>query len=659
MKVLVVSVLLTFCMPCFLCAQEVKTTTSLWQQYLDDLSELDDFEGQTWEEYEDVLHQLAEHPININTATTDDLQRIPFLTAQQIEDIEAYIYQYGALKSLGELAMIESISWYQRRLLGCFVYAGEVKKRSFPTLQQIARYGKHEVMGMMKIPLYERKGDADGSYLGSKYKHWIRYQFHYSDRVKLGFTGSKDAGEPFFTKGNGAGYDFYSFYFQIRKWGRLKNLTIGRYRLHEGMGLILNNDFSYGKLSTLSALGRNSNVIRVHSSRYAANYLQGVAATVTIAPRLDLTGFVSYRKIDATLKNGGIQTILQTGLHRTVKEMAKKDVASAFLAGGNIHWRTGGFHVGATGFYNSFSLPLTPNRNLLYKRFAPVGSAFWNASIDYGYVSSKWVMQGETATGSCGTVATVNAMSYVFSHRFSLVALQRFYPYRYYSLYANAFSDGTDVQDESGVYVGVNWAPTDRWNVTAYTDVAYFAWPKFGTSSSTHSWDNLISVTFRPTNRLFLNTRYRYKNKQDVQTQRIRLTATYGGHSWSSRTQCDVSGVSEATERSYGWMACQQLSYSCRWLRLSGMVGYFHTDDYASRIYASEPTLLYGTHFSSFFGQGMRCVLMARTDVGHHLTALCKWGGTKYFDRNHISSGLQQIDGSMQADVEIQVKWKW
>lgn len=512
---------------------------------------------------------------------------------------------------------------------------------------------------MMKIPLYERKGDVDGSYLGSKYKHWIRYQFHYSDRVKLGFTGSKDAGEPFFTKGNGAGYDFYSFYFQIRKWGRLKNLTIGRYRLHEGMGLILNNDFSYGKLSTLSALGRNSNVIRVHSSRYAANYLQGAAATVTIAPRLDLTGFVSYRKIDATLKNGGIQTILQTGLHRTDKEMAKKDVASTFLAGGNINWRTGGFHVGATGFYNSFSLPLTPNRNLLYKRFAPVGSAFWNASIDYGYVSPKWVMQGETATGSCGTVATVNAMSYVFSHRFSLVALQRFYPYRYYSLYANAFSDGTDVQDESGVYIGCNWSPTDKWNVTAYTDVAYFAWPKFGTSSSTHSWDNLISVTFRPTNRLSLNTRYRYKDKQDVQTQRIRLTASYGGHSWSSRTQCDVSGVSEATERSFGWMACQQLSYSCRWLRLSGMVGYFHTDDYASRIYASEPTLLYGTHFSSFFGQGMRCVLMARTDVGHHLTALCKWGGTKYFDRNHISSGLQQIDGSMQADVEIQVKWKW
>ena len=227
----------------------------------------------------------------------------------------------------------------------------------------------------------------------------------------MGFTGSKDAGEPFMSKGNGAGYDFYSFYLQIRGWGRLKNLTLGRYRLHEGMGLILNNDFSFGKLSTLSALGRNSNVIRAHSSRYAANYLQGAAATVTVVRGLDVTGFVSYRKIDATLKDGGIQTILTSGLHRTASEMAKKDVASAFLAGGNVSYRRGALHVGDTGFYNSFSLPLTPNRKLLYKRFAPVGSAFWNASVDYSYVSPRLVVQGETATGSCGVVATVNAMS--------------------------------------------------------------------------------------------------------------------------------------------------------------------------------------------------------------------------------------------------------
>ena len=341
-------------MPVMVLAQKEITAATPWQQYLDQLSDVEDFEDQSWEEYEDVLNELAEHPININTATTEDLQRLPFLTAQQIEDIEAYIYRYGAMKSLGELAMINGMSWALRQLLTCFVYVGEVKTRSFPSLRQIAKYGKHELMGMVKVPLYERKGDADGSYMGSRYKHWLRYQFRYSDKVKMGFTGSKDAGEPFMSKGNGAGYDFYSFYLQIRGWGRLKNLTLGRYRLHEGLGLILNNDFSFGKLSTLSALGRNSNVIRAHSSRYAANYLQGAAATVTVVRGLDVTGFVSYRKIDATLKDGGIQTILTSGLHRTASEMAKKDVASAFLAGGNVSYRRGRSACGSHRFLQLF-----------------------------------------------------------------------------------------------------------------------------------------------------------------------------------------------------------------------------------------------------------------------------------------------------------------
>ena len=629
-----------------------------WQQYLDDLSATEDFESQSWADYEDVLDEYAEHPMNINTATTEDLQRLPFLSARQIEDIEAYVYQYGEMKSLGELAMIPSISWYQRQLLGYFVYAGKVEKRQFPTLGQIAKYGKHEAVGMVKVPFYERKGDADGSYLGGRYKHWLRYQFRYGDYVKLGVLGSQDAGEPFFAKGNGAGYDYYSFYLQIRKWGRLKNLTLGRYRLHEGMGLILNNDFSMGKVSMLSSLCRNSQVIRVHSSRYAANYLQGAAATIALSHHFDLTAFVSYRTIDATIKDGGIRTLLTSGLHRTALEMEKKDVASTFLVGGNVSYRLGAFHVGTTAFYHSFSKPLVPNRQLLYKRYAPVGANFWNASIDYGYVSHRLSVQGETATGSCGAVATVNAMSYALTERLSLIALQRFYPYRYYALYANAFSEGTDVQDESGVYVGANWSPTDKWNLTAYTDVAYFAWPKFGTTGSTHSWDNLLSVVFRPSAILTLGGRYRYKDKQGTSTQRARLYAVYATTAWNGKTQVDASYVSDKTT-SLGWMASQQAGYVHRWLRLNAIVGYFHTADYASRVYVYEPTVLYGSSWCSCSGQGMRYVLMARADVGKHLVGIAKLGGTSYFDRDHISSGLQQIDGSSQVDLEIQVKWKW
>ena len=499
-----------------------------WQQLLSELSETEDFEHTSWEDYEEDLEEWAQHPINLNAATREEMERLPFLTPSQVEDIQAYVYRYGGMKSMTELTLIPSISWYQRQLMEHFFYVdADQKKSDFPSIRKIIKYGKHEAMGMLKVPFYDRKGDANG-YLGYKYKHWLRYQFKYGDYVKLGVVGSQDAGEPFGAGKNNLGYDFYSFYLQVKKLGRWKNITLGRYRLHEGLGLILNNDFSFGKLSVLSSLGSASNRIRVHSSRSSVNYLQGAAATYTLLKGLDLTAFFSYRKIDATLSDqGGIRTIMKTGLHRTVKEIAKQNIASNTLMGGNINYRNQGWHVGATGFYTSFSLPLTPDQSQLYKRFAPQGNNFWNASVDYGYVSHRWTIAGETATGNSGAIATLNAASYLLTDHFSLLALQRFYSARYYSLFSNSFSEGSDVQDENGAYLGFTWIPAHRWSITGYSDFAYFVWPKYHTKQSTQCWDHLLNILYQPNKSWTLGTRLRYKEKAGTTTGRWRLYATF------------------------------------------------------------------------------------------------------------------------------------
>ena len=631
-----------------------RTDARPWQQYVEQLCEQDELENVDWEIYEDILGEYAEHPLNLNVATKEDLEQFPFLSAQQIEDILAYIYQYGPMKSLGELAMIESIDWYQRRLLCCFVYVGEVKKRSFPTFSQILKYGKHELVGAVKIPFYEREGDRDG-YLGYPYKHWLRYQFHQGDYVRMGFVASQDAGEPFFSGKNSLGYDFYSYYLQIRKWGRLRNLTLGKYRLREGMGLVLNNDFGFGKLSMLSSLGRMGTSIRAHSSRYAANYLQGVAATVNVVKNIDVTAFFSYRKIDATVKNDSISTVVTTGMHRTEKEIEKQDAASAFLAGGNVHYSSNGWHLGATGIYYGYSLPLHPNKSQLYKRYAPEGKTFWNASIDYGYISRRLTLQGEMATGDCGVLATIHTASYLFSELFSLLALYRFYPYRYHALYGNSFSVGGDVQDESGLYVGGQWTPTPKWKIEAYGDVAYFAWPKYHTTGSTYSQDYGMNVLFSPSARLLVGARYQYKRKVDVVTQRMRFSCSTVGKTWNSKTQVDVSMVTE----SKGYMVSETFGWQHKWMRLRALFGYFHTQGYDSRVYIYEPGLLYAMSLGSYYGKGFRYMLVARMEMGKRLLGILKVGTTDYLDRDHISSGLQQIDHSSQTDLEVQVKWKF
>ena len=45
-------------MPVMVLAQKEITAATPWQQYLDQLSDVEDFEDQSWEEYEDVLNEL-------------------------------------------------------------------------------------------------------------------------------------------------------------------------------------------------------------------------------------------------------------------------------------------------------------------------------------------------------------------------------------------------------------------------------------------------------------------------------------------------------------------------------------------------------------------------------------------------------------------------
>ena len=172
-----------------------------WEQYLYQLSGIEDIESETLETYFDLLCDLENNPININTATRNELEQIPFLTAKDVEDISEYLYMYGPMKSLGELAMIKNLDYFKRRLLFYFTYAGEIKTKKFPSIKNIFKYGKHNIIGTVKVPFYTRKGDKDG-YLGYQYKHSIRYDFTYGDYVKLGFIGAQDAGEPFFAGKN-------------------------------------------------------------------------------------------------------------------------------------------------------------------------------------------------------------------------------------------------------------------------------------------------------------------------------------------------------------------------------------------------------------------------------------------------------------------------
>ena len=108
----------------FWLALGVNAQTRPWEAYLNEVMTQEDMASASWEQTYDLLCELEEHPMDINQVTREQLEELPFLSAQQIEGIVEYLWRYGRMESLSELAMVRELDYAQRRLLSFFVYVG-------------------------------------------------------------------------------------------------------------------------------------------------------------------------------------------------------------------------------------------------------------------------------------------------------------------------------------------------------------------------------------------------------------------------------------------------------------------------------------------------------------------------------------------------------
>ena len=101
-----------------------------WQESLREWLTAEDMEESYGEELLEQLEERAQTPINLNQTSREELEALPFLTAQQVEDIVEYLDRYKPVRSLSELQMVRGLDYHTRRLLQHFVVAGEERKPS-------------------------------------------------------------------------------------------------------------------------------------------------------------------------------------------------------------------------------------------------------------------------------------------------------------------------------------------------------------------------------------------------------------------------------------------------------------------------------------------------------------------------------------------------
>lgn len=640
-----------------------------WREVLHEWLTAEDMEDSYSTELMEQLEELALTPINLNQTCQEELETLPFLTAQQVEALVEYIDRYHPLRSLSELQMIRALDYHTRRLLQFFVVIGEERKPSFwPTAEDLLKKGKHRLTASIKVPFYEREGDRSG-YLGYRYRHDVRYQYTFVNRIKAGITAAQDAGEPFFSNKNSMGYDQYNYYVQLRDFGFLKELNLGHYRVQMGLGLIMNTRFQLGKQAMLQTMGRSQHTLSAHSSRSAGDHLQGLAATLQLAKQWHLTVFASHQSIDATLNDdGSARTLIYSGYHRTPTELVKKHNTQVTDLGGTIGWQQGTLYINANVAYTHYNRPLCPQQNASYRTYAAQGNNFLNMSMDYGWNNHRWAFSGETALSKNGALALIHTVNCRVSNPLSLMLLHRYYDKRYTAQHANSFREGSSIQNEHGIYLGSTWQPSYSWHIQGYLDYAHFDWPRYQVSAKSDAFDALLSI--RHTGKKWTwSTRYRIHIRQhdddskkriiNQTNHRIRL-----GIDWTPsqqltlHTQGDGVLTREAGSSSRGAMVSQQVRWHSQWLQLTGTAAWFRSDNYDSRLYQYEPSLLNDFSFPAYYGHGIHYAMIAKADIGTHLELAAKLGVTNYFDRSTIGTGLQEISRSSMADLLLQLNIK-
>lgn len=663
----------------FLLTATTVAKAQTWQQVYDEvMSDAESYadESTALDSYE-LLEQLASNPINLNSATRDELEQMPFLSAQQVMDIEEYLYRYGPMRSLGELRMIRSLDYQQIRLLPFFVYVTD-ESDTLSTSYSTPRDVKNTLSATLRVPFYRRAGDRNG-YLGYPLRHTLRYELTYGKHWRAGLVGAQDAGEPFFADKNKWGYDAYSYYVQLRQMGRIENLVVGKFRITTGMGLAMGQSFQLGKLATLQNGGRSVSILRPHTSRSEADYLQGAAATIALLqgskrladrPELSLTAFASYRPVDATLNaDSAAQTIITSGYHRTPTEMAKKNNTHMTTGGAHLMFHRGALRLGATTVFTRLDRPLLPQRQTLYRRHFAHGQHFFNTSIDYAYTHHRFALSGETATDGHKHLATLNTASLRATDRLTLLLLQRFYSYRYTTLHGHSFGQGgSRVQNESGLYLGATWTPLRHLQIQGYADYAYHPWAQYQVSAAASDVDMMLQTVWHQKHwTLTARHQSRMRKKDDKgktktlthnDDHRERLSVAWQNGPWALKTQVDMTHHTVTSTES-GWLLSQQAVFSKPWLSISAMAAYFDTDSYQSRIYAYERQLQHEISFPSYYGQGMRLALMASANLTAQLRLSARIGYTDYLDRTTIGSGLQLIPHSHATDLDMQLRWKF
>ncbi|MBL4587553.1 MAG: helix-hairpin-helix domain-containing protein [Flavobacteriales bacterium] len=644
----------------------------------------------------DELLYFSEHPINLNTASYEDLEALYVLDDISINNLLKHIDENGKLLNIFELQGIDGFDLATIRKVEPFIKVSNDPDAASFSFKDLFKEGEHEIILRYQQVIEQQEGysgiedsllaqNPNRRYLGSPQKYYARYRFKYSNKVSWGITMEKDAGEEFFKGSAKQGFDFYSAHLFVRNIGVVKAAGIGDFQAQFGQGLVLWSGLGFGKSADGISIKRSGRGLREYTSVDENRFLRGAGTTLKFG-KMEVTAFGSYKPIDANVSEVDtlseeaqtVSSIFSGGLHRTPSELENRKSITETIYGGNITYRSRRLTVGFTGVGYQFSTALQRSANL-YNFYELEGKQNSNFGIDYSLVWRNFHFFGETAMSQNLGVATTNGLFMTLDPKVTITVMMRYLQPKYQALYANAVTENSRTNNETGYYIGFNINPFKGWYLHGFFDLFKFPWLRFQVNGSSFGYETIAQLVYRPSRNFEAYFRFRTKNKQlnesaafstepirgieDELRTYYRFNLTYSlSKEIKLRNRVEYSRYKRGDrDAEQGFMIYQDIIYKPLNfpLSFSARLAYFDTESYNTRIYTYENDVLYAYSFPAYYYRGMRAYITLRYRIIRGIDVWFRISNLFYSNRDEIGSGLETVSGKQRTDVKVQFRFKF
>ncbi|RZL32655.1 MAG: helix-hairpin-helix domain-containing protein, partial [Pedobacter sp.] len=614
----------------------------------------------------EVLTRLRKHPINLNKTTPDELKIIVFLSPLQISNLFAHIKENGHLVDVLELQTVEGFDVKTVQNLLPFVTLNTATEYEKFTFKHIFSAGDNDLIMRYAQTLQTQKGFTDlpgNRYLGSPERFQTRYRYHYGTIISASLTFDKDAGEKFISKP----FDFFSGNIALFKLGKVKRLVVGDYTLQFGQGLTMWSGFAFGKGPDVTSVAKKDLGLRPYTSANEYSFLRGASATINLFKNIDLTPFVSFRKLDASQDldiDGNLvqSTINQTGLHRTPTEISNKNSLGQQVYGAVIQYNKNELGFGAITYHSQFGNSFI-TQTALYDKFSFTGKKLTNIGAFYNYTYKNIYFFGEVGKSINSGFAYLNGALISLTPIISASITHRNYAKDYHNFFNQGLAEASEAVNERGLFTGLNITPNKKWTFSIYGDYFQFPWLKFRIDAPSNGYEILSQAIYTPTKTFKILARFKTENKQqntdlevpisfldDVKKENYRFEVNWQlNKKWSFQNRAEVSQYKKGNaNKEFGYLIYQDVDYSPMFSKITGnlRIAYFNTPSYNSRIYAYEDDVLYSFAFGMYNGKGFRTYLNLKYNLAKKLNIWARYAMFIYKDVETVGTYLDEIQGN-------------